>query len=78
MAVSAPVVCEPVRGWLPDHAPEAVQEVALVETQDSVELAPLATVLGLAVRVTVAVGFALTVTVVDWLALPPVPLQFNE
>jgi hypothetical protein len=63
---------------LPDHEPEAVHEVALVETQVKVELAPLATVLGLALMLTVAVGFGLTVTVVDWVALPPVPLQFNE
>ena len=47
-------------------------------TRSSVELAPLATVLGLALMVTVAVGFGLTVTVVDWVALPPAPLQFRN
>jgi hypothetical protein len=42
--------------WLPDHAPDAVHEVAFVELHVSVELAPLATELGLAVRVTVGAG----------------------
>jgi hypothetical protein len=68
---------EPFTGWLPDQAPEAVQAVALVEDHVKVELPPLATVLGLALRVTVAVFFGLTVTVVDCTALPPVPLQVN-
>ena len=65
LAVSAPVDCEPVRGSAPDQAPEAVQAVALVEDQVRVALPPLETVLGLALMVTVAVGFGLTVTVVD-------------
>jgi hypothetical protein len=62
---------------LPDQAPEAVQDVALVEAHAKLELPPLATVLGLALRVTVAVGVGLTVTVVDCVALPPAPLQVN-
>jgi hypothetical protein len=75
LAVSAPVDCEPFTGMLPDQAPEAVQEVALVEDQVNLELLPLATVLGLAARLTIGVCFGLTVTVVDCAALPPVPLQ---
>ena len=77
MAESAPVDCEPLTGLLPDQAPEAVQEVALVDDQLKLELPPLATVLGLALRLTVAVGFGLTVTVVDCAAVPPGPLQVN-
>ena len=50
---------------MPDQAPEAVQLLALAAVQFNVALLPLATVLGLAPRVTVAVGFGLTVTVVD-------------
>ena len=69
--------CEPLVALLPDQAPDAVQAVALVETHVKLELPPLATVLGLALRATVAVGFGLTVTVVDCVALPPVPLQVN-
>jgi hypothetical protein len=78
LALSAPVDCEPVTGLLPDQAPEAVQEVALVDDQVNVALPPLVTVLGLALIVTVAVGFGLTVTVVDWAAVPPVPVQDKE
>jgi hypothetical protein len=65
LAVKAPVDCEPLTALVPDHAPEAVQDVALVADQVRVELPPLATVLGLALILTVAVGFGLTVTVVD-------------
>jgi hypothetical protein len=65
LAVRVPVDFEPFTGSLPDHAPEAVQEVALDDDQVKVELPPLATVLGLALRLTVGVCFGLTVTVVD-------------
>lgn len=65
LAVIAPLDCEPLTALLPDHAPEALHEVALAETQVKVELPPFATVLGLALMLTVAVGFGLTVTVVD-------------
>jgi hypothetical protein len=65
LAVRAPVDCEPLTALLPDHAPEALQEVALADDHVKVELPPLATVLGLAPMLTVAVGFGLTVTVVD-------------
>ena len=77
LAVRAPVDCEPLTGLVPDQAPEAVQEVALVEVQLNVELPPLATVLALAAMLTVAVFFALTVTFVDWAAVPPSPLQLK-
>jgi hypothetical protein len=75
LAVSAPVDCEPLTGLVPDQDPEAVQAVALVADQVSVEPLPLATVLGLAARVMVTVGFALTVTVAVWAAVPPAPVQ---
>ena len=78
MAVRAPVVCDPLTALVPDQAPEAVHDVALVEDQVKVELPPLVTVLGLALIVTVAVGLGLTVTVVDCAALPPAPVQVNE
>jgi hypothetical protein len=51
-----------------------VQEVALVADQVSMELAPLATVLGLAAKVIVGAG-AVTVTVTDCVAVPPLPVQ---
>lgn len=71
----APVVCEPLVALAPDQAPEAEQEVALLEDQANVELAPLATVLGLALNVTWAVGADETVTETDWTAEPPLPWQ---
>jgi hypothetical protein len=77
LAVSAPVDCDPLRALVPDHPPEAVQEVALLADHVRVELPPLVTVLGLALMLTVAVGCALTVTVTDWVALPPLPVQLN-
>ena len=58
----------------PLQPPDAAQEVALVEDQVKVEVAPLATVLGLALKVTVGAG-EVTETVADCAALPPAPVQ---
>ena len=63
---------------LPDQAPLAVHEVALVEDQLKFAALPLATVLGLALKLTVALVFELTVTVADCDALPPGPVQVKE
>ena len=69
--------CEPLVALEPDQAPEAAQEVALVADQVSVELPPLATVLGAALKLTVGAG-AVTETVADCVALlPPVPVQVS-
>ena len=76
MLVSAPVVCEPLAALLPDQAPEAVHEVALVADQVNVELPPLATVLGFAAKVTVGAG-EVTDTVDDCVELPPLPVQVS-
>ena len=65
LLLRAPVERDPLVAWLPLQPPEAAQEVALVDDHDSVELAPLVIVLGLAFRLTVAVGVAVTVTVAD-------------
>jgi hypothetical protein len=72
LEVRAPVDCEPLRFFVPDQAPDALQEVALAEDQLSVALAPLAMELGPALKVTVGTG-DFTVTVVDCVALPPGP-----
>jgi hypothetical protein len=74
VAVRAKVTFEPLIGSEPLQPPEAVHDVALVEDQVSVDLAPLATVLGFAVRVT-AGGFRVTETVADCVALPPLPVH---
>jgi hypothetical protein len=58
----------------PDHPPEAVQDVALVEDQVKVELPPLATLLGLALSNTLG-GAADVVTVADCDAEPPAPVH---
>jgi len=58
------VACVPFTALAPDQAPLAVHAVALVEDQVRVEPLPLATVLGLAVRLTVGAG-AVTETVTD-------------
>ena len=63
VADSAPVDCEPLVGLAPVPPPLAVQEVAFVEDQVSVEAAPVVTEVGLAVSVSVGAGGGITVTV---------------
>jgi len=70
-----PVLCVPLVGWLPVHAPEAVHVVALVEDQLKVVLPPLVTLEGLALKFTVGAGGAVTDTVTDCVADPPAPVQ---
>jgi hypothetical protein len=60
--VSAPVDCVPEVALLPDHAPEAEQEVALVEDQVRIEDPPLGTVAGFAVSEAVTLGAAATIS----------------
>ena len=61
-------------GLAPDQAPEALHAVALVAFQDKVAAAPLAMVLGAALKLTLGAGAA-TVTVADCEAVPPRPVQ---
>lgn len=75
-AVRAPVDCEPAVALAPDQLPEAVHEVALAADHVRVELLPLATVLGLALKLIVGAA-ALMDTVVVCVALPPAPLQLK-
>jgi hypothetical protein len=70
------VDCEPCTALVPDHAPDAVQAVALVADQFNVALPPLATALGPTLRLTVGTG-DLMETVADWAALPPGPEQLS-
>lgn len=72
--MSGPVECEPLTGSGPVHAPEAAHDVAPIEDQVSVELAPVLSELGAALMLMVGAGET-TVTVVDCVALPPVPVQ---
>ncbi len=75
VALSAPVLTLPVVGSLPDQPPEAVQLVAFVEDQARVDAEPLLTVPGVALRLTVGLTGADTLTVTDRAALPPGPLH---
>jgi hypothetical protein len=61
---------------LPDQAPEAEQAVALPVDQVSTDAPPASTLLGLALSVTTGAN-AETVTVTDWVAEPPVPVQVS-
>jgi hypothetical protein len=64
LAVSAVVVTLPLIACAPVHPPEAVHEVALLVVQVSVEVPPLATLVGFAVSVTPGgADAAITVTV---------------
>lgn len=60
---------------LPVQPPVAVQLVAFVVLQVSVDEPPLATVVGLAANVSVGAGT--TVSVALWLPLPPIPVQVS-
>ena len=76
MAVSTPVDCEPLTGLAPAQPLEAEHEVAFVADHVRVELVPLVTVLGPALSVTTGAG-VVTAIVVDFVALPPAPVQVN-
>jgi hypothetical protein len=69
----------PLVAFVPLQPPEAVHDVALVELQVSVEDAPLAIVVGLAVKVAVGMGLVVTVTVAAaGVLVPPGPMHVNE
>lgn len=75
LAVSAALDCDPLMPLGPDQPPDAVHAVALVDDQLSLDVPPLATVLGLALKPTVTEGCALTETVADCAAVPPAPVH---
>jgi hypothetical protein len=75
--LTGPVDSVPLAALRPDHAPEAVQEIAVLLDQVRVEDPPTLTELGLAWMVTSGVG-ALTVTITDWLAKPFGPLHASS
>ena len=63
--LSGPVLALPLVGSPPDQPPEAVQLLALLADQLNVADAPLLTVPGLALRLTVGLATADTLTVTD-------------
>lgn len=74
MAFSALVVKVPDVALVPDHAPDAVQPVALVDDHVNVDVAPDDTDDGDAESVSVGAVPA-TATVVDTVLAPPDPLH---
>ena len=66
----------PDTAFVPDQAPEAVQEVAFVAVQFNVALLPRVMALGPTLKLTVGAA-ALMETVADWVAVPPVPVQLS-
>ena len=77
-AFRAPVLAEPAVGRVPDHPPEAVQDVACMLDQVSMELVKAATTGGSAEMVTLGPGVEVTTsTVTDWMVVPPAPLQMS-
>lgn len=75
-AVRGPGDCVPLIGLVPDQPFEAVQVVAFAVDQVKVALPPLLIELGLALKFIVGAG-AVTETVADCDALPPVPVQVS-
>ncbi len=67
--------CEPLTAFVPDHAPEALQFVAFVDDQVSVDDWPEVMEAGFADndRVGAGLGDDATVTVTLWVAVPPDP-----
>jgi hypothetical protein len=78
LAMSRPVDSSPEVSLSPDQPPEAVQVVAFVEDQVSIENPPLVTDVGFAASDTVGGTGGDTVTVTVALALPPEPVQVRE
>ncbi len=77
LAVRAGVERDPLVPSAPDQPPEAVHDVALVDDQVSKAVPPLVIAVGLAVKETLGAAAA-TVTVTDWDADPPLPVQVSE
>jgi hypothetical protein len=79
VAVSAPVDWEPDSDLDPDHAPDAVHDVAPVLDHVRTDAAPLPTVDGLAENESVGGtgGLAATSTVTAAVAVPPVPVHVS-
>lgn len=82
LAINGPVDWDPDGGFCPDHAPDAVHEVALADDQVNVAAPPLATLVGSALSDTVGAGGGggalSTTTVTDCEAVPPTPLHESE
>lgn len=76
--VTPEMICVPVTVFVPLHPSDAKQVVTFVPVHDSVTLPPDATVVGLALIVSVGVVLdPETVTATVFVTVPPVPVQLN-
>jgi hypothetical protein len=73
--VAGLTVSVPLTSCVPVHPLLAVQLVVLALLQLRVLVSPAVMVAGSAVTVNVGDGGAVTVTIADWVRLPPAPLQ---
>ena len=78
VAVKDALFSLPEVALVPDQSPEAAHESTLVDDQFRVEEPSYSTDNGFAVSETVGDGGAATLTVTDWLALPPAPVQVKK
>jgi hypothetical protein len=76
-ADTGPVLCVPLRLTAPLHAPDAMQDVALLEVHSRVAAPPAATAAGEAVKVTTGTGRIETVALAGDES-PPGPMQLSE
>ena len=74
--MSVPVGSLPVVGFVPDQAPEAVQEVESLDDHVSSDESPLEILVGLALKL--IVGSGKTVTVRFRVVVPPGPVHASE
>lgn len=77
VVLSGAVGALPAGGFVPPHAPDASQLVALVDDQVRVADVPALIVAGVALIVTVG-GGGVTVTTAVCAAVPPGPVQVRE
>lgn len=77
VAVSAPVLTDPLVARAPLHPPLAVHVVALLLDQVSVAAPPLITVLGATDNVTDGGGLVTTFTAAELDVVPPLPVQLS-
>jgi hypothetical protein len=75
--VMAPLDWLPLRAFVPDQLPDATHAVALLLLQESTDVPPDATVVGLALSCTDGAALE-TDTVAACVAVPPAPLQVNS
>ena len=65
----------PDAAFVPVQPPDAIQDVAFVDDQVNTDVPPLAIEDGLALKVRVGNGGVVTLTIADFVVVPPAPVQ---